>query len=434
MAASRHDAGACQARMQAHRGPFPDAPGGSGPYDAVTVGPSEGERAHVGGRSEHRSAALGGTCVRASGGVRGPGGGPGPVDLRACRRRPRGILGGASGPAGLGQALGRRDDLGSALGQVVRRRPAERGLQLPRPTRRGRRRRQGRLLLGGRAGRGAGHHLPGAARRGLPVRERPQGARRPQGRSGRDLPGHGPRAPGRDACLRADRRPALGGVRRVLVRGAPRPHHRCGGQGPDHRGRRLPPRGRRPAQGERRRGPEGVSDDRARRHGPSDRRRARVHRGTGPLVPRPGRGAVDGVRARADGRGGPAVPALHERHHREAQGHRAHDRRVPHAGGGDAPDDLRHPRGRRVLVRRGHRVGHGALVHRVRPAGEPHHERDLRGRAGLAGQGSPLAGRREVPCDDPVHRADRDPGVHAVGTRVPREARPVLVAPARVGR
>ena len=46
---------------------------------------------------------------------------------------------------------------------------------------------------------------------------------------------------------------------------------------------------------------------------------------------------------------------------------------LPHAGGGDAPDDLRHPRGRRLLVRRGHRMGHGALVHRVRPARQPHH-------------------------------------------------------------
>ena len=112
-------------------------------------------------------------------------------------------------------------------------------------------------------------------------------------------------------------------------------------------------------------------------------------RGPRPLVPRPGRRAVDRVRARADGRRGPAVPALHERHHGQAEGHRAHDRRLPHAGRRHAPDDLRHPRGRRVLVRRGHRVGHRALVHRVRAAREPHDRHHLRGRTRLAGQGSP---------------------------------------------
>ena len=50
-------------------------------------------------------------------------------------------------------------------------------LQLPRPPRRGRPRRQGRLPLGGRAGRHARHHLRRAARRGEPVRQRAQGPR-----------------------------------------------------------------------------------------------------------------------------------------------------------------------------------------------------------------------------------------------------------------
>ena len=43
--------------------------------------------------------------------------------------------------------------VGAAVREVVRRREAQRHLQLRRPPRRGRQRRQGRLLLGGRAGR-----------------------------------------------------------------------------------------------------------------------------------------------------------------------------------------------------------------------------------------------------------------------------------------
>ncbi len=107
---------------------------------------------------------------------------------------------------------------------------------------------------------------------------------------------------------------------------------------------------------------------------------------------------------------------------------------LPHPGRGHAPDDLRHPRRRRVLVRGGHRLGHRALVHRVWAAREPHHRDHLRGRARLAGQGSTLADRREVPRDDPVHGADGDPRVHAVGDGVPREARPVVPAAPGVGR
>src|SRR4029453_14880016 len=66
VAASRHDAGACQARMQAHRGPIPGCSRRLRAVRCGTVAPSGRGRAYVGGRSEHRSAALGGTCVRAS--------------------------------------------------------------------------------------------------------------------------------------------------------------------------------------------------------------------------------------------------------------------------------------------------------------------------------------------------------------------------------
>ena len=83
-------------------------------------------------------------------------------------------------------------------------------------------------------------------------------------------------------------------------------------------------------------------------------------------------GAVARVRARTDGRRRPPLSAVHERHHGQAQGHHAHDRRLPHAGGVDPPQRLRpRPRPRRLLVRRRRRLGHRPLVHRLRAAHEP---------------------------------------------------------------
>ena len=89
-----------------------------------------------------------------------------------AERRPRGVLGRAGGPPDLVQALGHGDGLEPAVGDVVRGRHAERLVQLPRPPRRGRRRRQGRVPLGGRARRHPHDHLRGPARRRLPPRER----------------------------------------------------------------------------------------------------------------------------------------------------------------------------------------------------------------------------------------------------------------------
>ena len=86
-------------------------------------------------------------------------------DRRALRRRPAGVLGPRGARArdvvrGLPHGLG----VGAAVREVVPRRHAQRRLQLRRPSRRGRSRRPGRLLLGGRAGGGArDDHLRRAA-------------------------------------------------------------------------------------------------------------------------------------------------------------------------------------------------------------------------------------------------------------------------------
>ena len=141
-----------------------------------------------------------------------------------------------------------------AVGDLVRRGVAERLLQLPRSPRRERRRRQGRLPLGGRARRHPDDHVPRAPRGRLPAGERPAVPRGGQGRPRQHLPGHGPRAPDRDARVRADRRAALGRVRRVQRRVAAGPDQRRRGEGADHGGRRLAARPGRAAEGQRRRG------------------------------------------------------------------------------------------------------------------------------------------------------------------------------------
>ena len=167
-----------------------------------------------------------------------------PEDLRGGRRRPRGLVDGA----GEGAArLGRRAEPGArrlqpALLQVVRRRAAERQLQLPRPPRRGRQRRPRRLPLARRGGGGARRHLRRPAPRRPALRQRAQGPRRREGRRGRDLPADDPRGRRRDARLRPDRRPAQRRLRRLLGRVGRRADGLLRSEGAGHR-RRRPPQG-----------------------------------------------------------------------------------------------------------------------------------------------------------------------------------------------
>ena len=134
------------------------------------------------------------------------------------------------------------DESERPLLQVVRRRQAERLLQLPGPPRRGRQRRPRRLPLARGGGRGARHHLRRAPPRRPALRQRAQGPRHRQGRRRRHLPADDPRGRRLDARLRAHRRPAQRRLRRLLARGRARAHGVLRGQGPDHR-RRRPPQG-----------------------------------------------------------------------------------------------------------------------------------------------------------------------------------------------
>ena len=155
-------------------------------------------------------------------------------------------------------------------------------------------------------------------------------------------------------------------------------------------------------------------------------------------VERAGGGAIDGSRVmpvRADGCGGPPLPPLHERDDGQAEGHRAHDRRLPRRCRRDPPLHLRpETRARRLLVRRRHRLGHGAQLHRLRAALQRRDERPLRGDARLPGQGPLVGDRRALQGHDPVHGADGHSRAHEVGARARGEARSLVAAAARHGR
>ena len=104
--------------------------------------------------------------------IPGPGGGRRSRDLRPGSGGLEGLLGRAGRGTRLVPHLAHGARVGPPLRPVVRRRHAQRLVQLPRPPRRRRARGQGGLPLGGGAGRHPDHHLRRAARprsRGSPT-------------------------------------------------------------------------------------------------------------------------------------------------------------------------------------------------------------------------------------------------------------------------
>ena len=344
---------------------------------------------------------------------------------------------GPAGPrAGLVHRVGhdpRR--LQPAVSQVVRRRQAERLSQLPRPPRRGRDRRSRRVSLARRGGRGARHHVRAAAGRHATLRQRAESARDRRRRRGRHLPADDPAGRRRDARLRTDRCPAQRRLRRLQRRGGQGAHGVQRGQGAGH-GRRGPAQGQDgPDQGPGRRRdgrPADARDDlRRQAHGRRlpDARRARrvVRRG-------PGRGRP-GMPGRAAGCRAPAVHPLLVRLDGQAEGHPAHDRRLPDPGRVDAQARVRPQAGvRRLLLLGRRRLDHRPQLHRLRAVGQRRDVGHVRGRAGLPRQGRLVGPVRALRGDDLLHGADRDPVVHQVGRRVPGPPRPEQAAAARHGR
>ena len=159
-----------------------------------------------------------------------------PLDLRRGDVGPPCVVGAPRRSARLVRAMGHRARrLRGAVLQVVHRRQAERLPQLPRPPRGGRARRSRRLPLAGRGGRGARRDLRRATPRRAAAGERAQGPRHRQGRRRGDLPADDPRGGGGHARVRAHRRAAQRGVRRLLAGQREGADGVLGGQGADHR-------------------------------------------------------------------------------------------------------------------------------------------------------------------------------------------------------
>ncbi len=110
-----------------------------------------------------------------------------------------------------------------------------------------------------------------------------------------------------------------------------------------------------------------------------------------------------------------ALPALHLGHDGEAEGHPPHERRLSRRHELHPLGDLRPEAGRRVLVRRGHRLGHRPQLHRLRPPGQRRDGRHVRRHPGHADLGTLVGDHRAVQGQHPVLRPDRDPGVHEAG-------------------
>ena len=316
--------------------------------------------------------------------------------LRRRRARLAGLLGAAGARARLGPGVGHDPRVGAAVREVVRRRQAQRLVQLPRPSRRRRPRRPGRVPLGRRARRHAARSPTASCstrRAASPTRCASLGVEK--GDRVAIYMGMVPETRRRDARVRAHRR------RRTRSCSAASPRSRCRtasttpqAQGARHRRRRVAARRGRRAQGHRRRGARRHAVDRA-------RARAAAHRERRRDASRPRRLVA---RRRAAAR--PAECASEAMDARTCSS--SSTRRAPpgkpkgimHTTGGYLTQvaythkyvfDLQ-ARHRRLLVHRRRRLGHRPLVHRLRTAREPRDERDLRRHARLPRQG-PAAGR-----------------------------------------
>ncbi len=237
------------------------------------------------------------------------------------------------------------------------------------------------------------------------------------GRHGRDLPAHVRRGGDRHARGGAHRR----GVHAVLLRlrraGGGLAARRLRRAPAHHRGRLRAPRPGDPAQAHRGRGGERLAHRGARDRVPPRRRRRAVEGRPRPLVARAGGQGVHGV-PRAAGRGRSSVPDhLHVGHHRPAQGHRAHPRRLLDQERARLRLSLRPGRERPALLGDRSGLAHGADADRRRPA-HRRHRGALRGHARLSEAGPALVRAGAPPRHRARHLAHRGARAHAPRRRV----------------
>ena len=351
------------------------------------------------------------------------------AEVYAQASRPRRVLGRSRPGAALAHPVHAGPRLVQpALRDMVRRRRAQRRVQLPRSPRGGGKRRARRPAVGGRAGRFASRHLCGADRRGQAIGQRAGGTGHRRGRPCGHLHADDPRGHRGHAGGGAAGCDPLGRLRRVLGRQPARPHRRRRREARDHRRRRLPQGQGLTAQARCRHGagrPErlGRAGDGGERAGRAARRQRReLDRGPRHLVARrraPGIRRAPG--ARLPGRES-AVHPLHLRHDRKAEGDHAHLGRLSDAGGVQQQDRPRPAPGDGcVLVHGRHRLGHGALLRHVRSARERRDAGAVRRHARHPSPRPMVGDRPEVRRHGPVHRADRHPLVHEARTGDPEQ-------------
>ena len=130
----------------------------------------------------------------------------------------------------------------------------------------------------------------------------------------------------------------------------------------------------------------------------------------------------------------PELHAVHQRHHRHAQGRAARHRRLLRGAGGEHEAHLPGPAGRDLLLHQRHRLGGGPQLHRLWPADRRHGDHHVRRPAHAARCRRLVEPGREVQGDGDVQRADRGARAEEAGPGLPEEVRPVLAARAVPGR
>ena len=272
--------------------------------------------------------------------------------LRRGRRRPPGVLGQTGRAADLGPEVDRRLDWWDRpFSKVVRRRQAERRRQLRRPPRRRRATAtRSRYYWEGEPGDTRDHHVRRAEEPGLPGRATRSSSS--ASKAGDRVAIYMPMIPETVVAMLACAR--IGAPHTVVFGGfsstrAVRPHPRlrraASSSPPTAATAAAPPSALKPAV------------DEALREVPGRAQRTLVVRRTGQDVDVERRGATCGGTTRSDRqstrphrrglrRRAPAVRHVHLRHDGQAQGHPAHDRRLPDPGVLHAPRGLR-PQARR---------------------------------------------------------------------------------------
>ena len=329
----------------------------------------------------------------------------------------------------------RAERVGAAVREVVHRRQAQHHLQLRRPPRRG----------------GLGDKVA-YYWEGEPVDERREltfadlqrettklanalkAARRDEGDAGRDLHGHGPGDADRDARLRADRRAAHRRLRRLLRRLALRPPAGHGLRGADHAGRGMAPRHDRPAQEDGGRGAGRRTLGEERRSfcaAPAATCRCRTAATTGGTRSPPTRASAPASRWT------PRTCSTSSTRAAPRRSRRGSCTRRPATSSASPTThyyifDIKPDSVYWCAADVGWVTGHSYIVYGPL----------CNGTTGVMYEGTPdfpdkdrwWDDRRALQGRHPLHGADRDSRAHEVGAGVRAAARPLVAAPARLGR